>query len=146
MKRSLSLEPFSRDHNDGLILARKLQEDRPGALEEFRRAWEVELKDHFDEEERLLGPLCLEPERERLSQEHREIRDLAFSAQPDAPLLGRLLHDHIRWEERVLFTALEDRATADQLDLLERETRNLEERRWPNDPQREKLVKRRWSQ
>ncbi len=146
MKRHTSLEPFSRDHNDGLSLARKLQEDRPGALLEFRAAWEQELKDHFDEEERLLGPLCSEFELARLTNEHGEIRKLGFSAEPDVPLLGRLLHDHIRWEERMLFPALESRSSPEQLKAVQEEVETLERRRWPHDDQRMRLVQKRWGQ
>jgi hemerythrin-like domain-containing protein len=51
---------------------------------------------------------------------------------PDADLLRRLgeaLHDHIRWEERELFPAIEQAADAAQLEALERETAVIEQAR-----------------
>lgn len=144
MKRHPALEPFSRDHNDGLILARMLEEDRPGAMEEFRQAWSEELEDHFAEEEKLLGPCCTKDEMDQLMAEHESIRRAAFCETPDPKLVGRLLHDHIRWEERVLFPALESRMTASEFERLDQETRKLEMRRWQSDASRERLVRRRW--
>lgn len=144
MKRHPALEPFSRDHNDGLILARKLEEDRPGALAMFHAGWEQELRDHFEEEERLFGPTCTKDELHQLQAEHRAIQKAAFADSPEPKELGRLLHDHIRWEERVLFPSLESRMSGTELDALEEQSRLLEARRWPLDPQRERLVRRRW--
>ena len=69
MKRAFALEPFSRDHNDGLHLARTLKEERPAAPALAREAWEGELADHFAEEERLLGPLASGDSAKRLAQE-----------------------------------------------------------------------------
>jgi len=80
MKRHPALQPFSRDHNVGLVLARSLQTAPDnGARHEVARklleAWDVELKDHFSEEERLLGPLASEGMAERLRHEHRVIAE-----------------------------------------------------------------------
>lgn len=144
MKRHPALEPFSRDHNDGLILARKLEEDRPGAMEEFLQGWNTELEDHFEEEERLLGQCCTKDQLDQLVGEHQAIRSAAFSESPDPKLVGRLLHDHIRWEERVLFPSLESRMTPSEVERLDQEARKLEMRRWPHDSSRERLVKKRW--
>lgn len=147
MKRHLALEPFSRDHNDGLILARHLDLHGSAALAEFRAAWDAELRDHFEEEERLLGPLCRASEFAQMSQEHREIRALGVEAQDDdaARELGRRLHDHIRWEERVLFVAIEGRATESELAALASALEPLETRRGVANPLRAELVRRRRS-
>ncbi len=143
MKRHPALEPFSRDHNDGLILARGLQLSREGADEAFKHAWEVELQDHFAEEERLLGPLAESAFREQLIAEHLAIEDL-MGKLPDSRLeLGNALHDHIRWEERVLFPAIEGAATPEMLVSLAMETDQLEVRRWKLDARREELIRRR---
>jgi mannose-6-phosphate isomerase-like protein (cupin superfamily) len=113
MKRHTSLEPFSRDHNVGLNLARRLSREGSVAFPELRDAWRSELQDHFREEERLLLPLCDEDSRERLLREHAQIAQLAEEGETDAEarLVGDLLHDHIRWEERELFVALEHRCS-----------------------------------
>lgn len=145
MKRHPSLEPFSRDHNDGLILARRLADQGKEALAEFRDAWTVELADHFAEEERLLGPLCSMSQREKLLREHGDIERRGKTAQSDeeAGELGRLLHDHIRWEERELFPALESSTPAATLASLGHAAISLEKRRSKTDARRAELVSRR---
>ncbi|HRQ72749.1 MAG TPA: hemerythrin domain-containing protein [Phycisphaerales bacterium] len=125
LHRHAALQPLSREHMSGLIQARNLQraagEGRGAcvrAAAEFVRVWQAEIVGHFDDEERLLVPLIDDPaSRERLVREHREIRALADrcravaageGVQPEAlARLGTLLHDHIRWEERALFEAIQ---------------------------------------
>lgn len=144
MKRHPALEPFSRDHNDGLILARALIEGRPGATERFREEWDRELSDHFAEEERLLLPLVTEPLAERLVHEHRTIARFGLTLPESALDLGRALEAHIRWEERELFPEIERHLTDSQAAWLAEETARLEEKRWPDNPRRELLVRRRY--
>ncbi|MCZ7633714.1 MAG: hemerythrin domain-containing protein [Phycisphaerales bacterium] len=109
----------------GLIQARSLlraSRDGPGAgaraVEAFMRVWRAEVSEHFDDEERLLIPLISDAaSRDRLLREHAEIRavveecgnDPVGAGRQPALLarLGSLLHDHIRWEERVLFEAIQ---------------------------------------
>ncbi|MBZ0213048.1 MAG: hemerythrin domain-containing protein [Nitrospirae bacterium] len=158
MKRHPALQPFSRDHNVGLVLARSLQTaSDDGARREVARklleAWDVELKDHFSEEERLLGPLASEGMAERLRHEHRVIAEWieAFRTTGEygtTAAVGTLLHDHIRWEERELFPAIEASATEEDLERLARETDGLEARRHdsPLAPRRGERMDRRASQ
>lgn len=143
MKRHPALEPFSRDHNDGLILARNLELDRDGAIEAMRLAWNVELEDHFAEEERLLIPLASEAAADRLRAEHEEIARRVQRLPDEPEALGVLLRDHIRWEERVLFVEIEKTATEAQLATLAEQTDALELRRHEHDAQRKRLVRRR---
>jgi hemerythrin-like domain-containing protein len=109
----------------GLILARTLRraadgtvDDRKRAVDEFVARWTVELRPHFDDEERLLLPIIDRSDlRERLVEEHRALRERAAQCERCASAvaqdakavrrLGVLLHDHIRWEERVLFEAIQ---------------------------------------
>lgn len=148
MRRHPSLEPFSRDHNDGLILARRLSMRGEYELPSFHKAWEEELRDHFAEEERLLQPLCTPEEWERMIMDHETIRTLGLdgATEADARQLGELLHDHIRWEERELFIAIERRATPEALDQLGKDLEALEERRGEANPRRAELVERRKQQ
>jgi mannose-6-phosphate isomerase-like protein (cupin superfamily) len=147
MKRHPSLEPFSRDHNVGLILARRLIAGEDGSLAAFQDAWRAEFSDHFTEEERLLGPLALEHERQRLLDEHASIAALGERAESgeDAAELGRQLEAHIRWEERELFPSIEQHATTAALASLAVLTERLERRRAesPLAPRRSELVARR---
>lgn len=145
MKRHKALEPFSRDHNTGLILARSLLIGRDGAEQAVREAWANELKDHFAEEERLLGLLLDKSFLERLVDEHHQIARQIVELPASMAALGAALHDHIRWEERELFPWIEVHATEQQLADVEREANLLEVRRWETDVRRKELVTRRWS-
>lgn len=81
-------------------------------------------------------PLTDDPAmRARLLDEHRRLRDLADrcigdpARDPDLlRCMGVLLHDHIRWEERVLFEAI-PRGHPASLSALESEAARIEERR-----------------
>jgi len=140
MKRHPALEPFSRDHNTGLILARALIEKRPDAGEDLLRAWQSELKDHFREEERLLAPLATRESAFRLRQEHARIADLVARLPASGPALGTALEQHIRWEERQFFPEIQATAPEEALRLLSAETDRLEERRWEHGANRRRLV------
>lgn len=125
LKRHPSLQPFSREHMSGLVLARNLRRRplddsaRMTVVTEFMRGWERELAPHFADEERILLPIITDATLgDRLLAEHARLRELAValpsSAQPRTEQLmqqlGELLEDHIRWEERVLFETIQAQA------------------------------------
>ena len=143
MKRHQALESFSRDHNVGLTIARALIQQRPDAVEEFKRLWAQELGDHFDQEETLLGPLLDQVRLECLVAVHSEIRRLRDLLPLSMRELGKLLDAHIRWEERELFPWIEATATTDQLAALNSATDVMEECRWTDNELRRQLVLRR---
>lgn len=145
--RHESLRPLSRDHYQGLVQSQRLLAIgasnglHPYAvLKDFVDKWKGEIACHFEDEELLL-PLLIasDADRERLHQEHTMLRsmtarltdDLIRGAyDPDAVRrLGQLLHDHIRWEERVLFEGIQTSATADQLRELAEATARIEQSR-----------------
>lgn len=147
IERHEALAPFSRDHYNGLVHARRLVKSASGdrvqrheALAGFLDAWEREIAPHFRDEERLLiermGDLVPEPERRRLLEEHREIeadaaraRELRRQTNPDPRQLreiGERLERHIRWEERSLFELIQRRAGEDRLEDLGKETAVIE--------------------
>jgi hemerythrin-like domain-containing protein len=143
IKRHAALVPLSRDHQLGLQQARLLREaadktsaDRVGAVKGFLAAWDKEIHLHFDDEEHLFGPHLTPDEKARLESEHEDLRSRARdavskakSADPGADwtrTLGDKLNDHIRWEERQLFNALQDRMTMAQLAELAQETAEVE--------------------
>ncbi len=162
MKRNPSLEPFSRDHNVGLILVRQLIQSAKESDQACRQVaqvlsqyWKDELEDHFVEEEELLTPLIPDEElRSRLVGDHRDfaqyvgLSDSGSCKPADLESMGRLLNDHIRWEERVLFPSIERTATTSQLSELLTKTTLLESRRshsaW--SPRRGELMRRREEQ
>jgi hypothetical protein len=129
VKRAEALRPLSREHLVALLAAKKLKEaDR---LEEATRAfldfWHGDGRRHFrlEEEELLPGwAFHAEVDREgvrRMLDEHLAIRREALRLEAgEATLeetreLGRLLHDHVRFEERQLFPRVE--ADLDYTDL-----------------------------
>jgi iron-sulfur cluster repair protein YtfE (RIC family) len=146
LKRDESLQPFSRDHFMGLKAANRLTQavaaddaEKCAAAAYFHQCWDAEIADHFREEEQLLIPLMLDSEIQQMRQEHDSIRNLVATdrqrhgAAPPAAhwcsALGRELHDHIRWEERTLFGAIQDRATPTQLAAVGKATAEIEKRR-----------------
>lgn len=159
LKRHPSLEAFSRDHNVGLVLGRRLdqaaalgKESRYEAVRTLLQYWHDELEDHFAEEERLLSPLIPSAEfKRRLAAEHDEISQLIArlatgDVEPElVARTGNLLYDHIRWEERALFPAIERSATPLALRDLAEQAARLEARRSDStwSPRRAELMKRR---
>lgn len=126
MKRSDALRPLSEEHHLGLVAARGLRRagrgDRPlaEAVAWFMAAWRAEIQPHFRAEEEYLLPAFAQaappddPLIVRTLVEHVALRravhaleraeagDLALAAE-----IGQALDDHIRFEERVLFPAIE---------------------------------------
>ncbi len=148
LKRHPSLQPLSRDHYGGLVQADRLCKAaaadveasvRRGAVADFLDAWHREIAEHFEDEERLFRDLMNEPETAKLHEQHQALRTLAEQAHdhrrqvdPGADwcrTLGEALRDHIRWEERELFPAIQARATPEQLETLARHTAPIEQRR-----------------
>lgn len=149
MKRHHALEPFSRDHYGGLVVARNLKE-KPGpeSLAELKEAWQLEMEDHFREEEVTLSPLAPAEMAARLLREHQAIRELVERAEKNSLSeaeqvhLGHLMHDHIRWEERELFPIIQQDP---RIETIEPVAQAMEQRRHQSALQgrREELVTRR---
>ena len=127
MKRSRELRELSVQHHHGLVAARNLRLAAEGklplaeAVSDFLSTWEREIQPHFRAEEEILLPAFarIVPEDDlritRLLTEHVALRRAVRSlkrAEPEqlGPLaaeIGRALDDHIRFEERILFPAVE---------------------------------------
>jgi mannose-6-phosphate isomerase-like protein (cupin superfamily)/hemerythrin superfamily protein len=135
MKRHPALEPFSRDHNVSLVLARELSRQDQGSGEKLLAVWRDEMHDHFSTEERLLSPLATKESAERLTSEHRLIESLVerIAAEPEnvdlLSKVGRVLDAHVRWEEQEFFPEIERSASARQLSALAKSTEQIEVRR-----------------
>lgn len=129
MKRDATLVPLSRDHHHALVLARALRDPatakraglpvEPEALiAHVRRRFVVDLEPHFRAEERALVPQCrgsgvLEAHALRVERDHESLRDIVASLAAGPALSGHLdafarqLEDHVHFEEREWFPALE---------------------------------------
>lgn len=143
INRHEALVPLSRDHFTGLAHASRLikaaGKDRAArhlALSGFIDAWNAEIADHFDDEERLfLGHIDAD-DKQRLLEEHARIRALAIEARelkhsvdPSPERIrhiGQTLNDHIRWEERELFGRIEGRLDEEQLNAIAKSTASIE--------------------
>lgn len=144
LQRHPALQDLSRDHQLILWHAREmrwtLEEDRraqPWAVvvREFLRFWQREGILHLQEEEEVVLPtygrrVPLEgnetvrhvlADHAWLHQATGELQYLLQTGQEDGALLGaigRRLHDHVRLEERLLFQAIQDTLTEEELDRL----------------------------
>lgn len=122
MKRSPILQPLSREHHSALTLAKACERAaRSGdasqvesACQRAIQAYSEELEAHFQIEEQSLLPLLQSQDTlaQRTLAEHRQLRSLLNDLRcDDANALasfGRRLAEHVRFEERILFAALED--------------------------------------
>jgi len=128
IKRSKELAPLSREHHDGLLFAWKIKRGLANGTSietlcnYIRWFWTNHLETHFKDEETVLvkflpadNPLVLQ-----MFKEHAQIRDLITSLGKEANpsslrLLAELINKHIRFEERKLFTYVEEVLTPEQL-------------------------------
>ena len=129
MKRSDALAPVSREHHQALFVAQKLTratgDTAAHAAAALREFWESAGRRHFHVEEDTILSL-IDPGREevrRIYAEHAELRHLIArvsdeSSADDLNRLGTMLHDHIRYEERVVFPAIEAELSPAELERL----------------------------
>jgi hypothetical protein len=145
MKRDPSLVRLSRDHHRGLVWAMRLERELPTASDAQVREmwtqlvafWQTGLLPHFRTEcecllARLLryavgGAGAVGQLIDRTQHDHLQLNSLMVSIADTENLaehretlarFGRLLRDHIRWEEAVLFEATQEQLTASELAAL----------------------------
>jgi len=122
IKRHQALVSFSRDHHFGLLLVWKIRQGLEKAIRPERitnyvlYAFDNDLRHHFSEEERLI--FCklppADPLRLQAENEHAAIYKLVEKLRSDKTndeLLtefAQSLQDHIRFEERILFTYMQE--------------------------------------
>ncbi|MFN3760414.1 MAG: hemerythrin domain-containing protein [Algoriphagus aquaeductus] len=129
LKRHPALHHLSHDHHHGLLLCWKIRQGFKLDVEHDRMKtycewfWENHLQAHFEEEEKLIFPILPEDDpmiRQALS-EHKRLRKLFFTWENPAKTLGQIEEDlekHIRFEERVLFSVIQEKASATQLEVI----------------------------
>ena len=125
MKRGIELQRLSMDHHQALVVAKKTRHaaELPGeqiiqVWNEIQENYKSEMELHFQKEEKFLLPALnaagLETHVERVLYEHHQLRDLLAQDQLSATKLrefSELLKEHVRFEERELFSAAEDLLT-----------------------------------
>ena len=129
MKRHETLAPLSREHHGALVLARLLRNDAPvyKGLPEQPEAkavyalnfFKTNLQEHFSKEETLLDEVkkcngSIEMLAGEIISEHQQLSKMFELLQDTKNLpaildkLGRLLEEHIRKEERILFPLIQE--------------------------------------
>lgn len=129
VKRHQALQPWSHDHHHGLLLSWKIKKGFSLGIDPLRIKnytdwfWNSQLKIHFKTEEEFIFPI-LGNENTMVQQalkEHQKLKTL-FESQEDVSHtlseIERLINDHIRFEERVLFNAIQEVASNEELELL----------------------------
>jgi len=129
IKRSPQLAPLSREHHEGLLFVWKVRQGllNGTSMDKLRNYviwyWKEHTKPHFYQEEKILLPYMPDnhPWVAQLQSEHAQIREFILNLDREADneifkSLTDLAERHIRWEERKLFTYLEEHLTQAQLD------------------------------
>lgn len=129
IKRHQALQPWSRDHHHGLLLSWKIKKGFSLGIDLQRIKnytdwfWNNHLKSHFETEEAFIFPILgnNHPLVERALDDHRNLKSFFEYPVADTEVLSEiesLMNDHIRFEERVLFNAIQEVATDDEIKLL----------------------------
>lgn len=125
LRRDPALVPLSHDHHHALVQSARLRDaaaGEPGPALEVGRAfihhWHRAMIGHFEDEEQVLFPAVRAARGEdvaRLLEEHAEIAGLVVELESTLAggsdvrelllRIGWLVHDHVRFEERVHFEA-----------------------------------------
>ena len=132
IKRHQALVSFSRDHHFGLLLVWKIRQGLAKAINPERitnyvlYAFDNDLRQHFSEEERLMFSKLPagDPLRQQAENEHASIYGLVEKLRSDKTKEAWLtqfansLQDHIRFEERTLFTYMQEKLGAADLETI----------------------------
>ncbi len=137
LKRSIQLQPLSREHHDGLLFVWKIRQGLQNdthldLLQKYVRwFWKNHIKSHFSQEEKILLPYLPadHPLGKKLRDDHTAIRELMLSIdkeveRQDLINLSNLIEVHIRWEEREFFQYLESTLPEAELNDISKELNN----------------------
>jgi len=139
VKRNENLVVLSHEHHHGLVFCTRLNKAHKAddeILQSFvKEFWDNNLASHFESEERLLLPFLEDDKIARqFLTEHSQIRALiqAISennhknVKKDILKLAKLINDHIRFEERIMFPWLEKTLTPNELIAIGNELKDTE--------------------
>ncbi len=137
IKRHETLKPLSRDHHHGLLLCWKIRQgikrnvDPERILAYCRAFHDRQLLPHFALEEEAIFPVLGNEDDmvKRALSDHRRLTRLFTGTDEPLTRISRIeeeLEAHIRFEERVLFNAIEAVATPADLDRIDRLHDSLE--------------------
>ena len=155
LHRVQALQPLSRQHHQGLMVSLLLSKGLKKSLttkpmrDFILQFWQDDLLKHFEVEEQELVPIAtryptLEPLITRMLLEHQQILLLVNRINNEARVeqletikdFADKLEQHIRFEERELFEALQNNLSKEDLALLELAFQSIVEKdfcdRYPN--------------
>ncbi len=132
MKRHQQLQPLSRQHHNGLLMALLIKKGMKkkaslSLMNDFiNNGWNEELKEHFEMEETVLLPALRQKSfdpllTDQLISEHRQIRLLVEktfvnqATEAELESFASLLEKHIRFEEQIFFPKAEEILTEKEL-------------------------------
>ena len=128
IKRSRQLATLSREHHEDLLFVWKIKQGIAFDIPAKRIAnycewfWENKLKDHFSKEEHALGTLLPVDDHliNTMMEDHQAITRKMEEVINDASYfslqrLSQILYHHIRFEERNLFTHIQQVVPTDKL-------------------------------
>ncbi len=131
IKRSKELVPLSKEHHEGLLFGWKIKQGlRNGTphqtISEFIQwFWEADLQEHFRKEEEVLavhlpaGNALVQQMLEEHEQLEAQVRLCAMIQDEELFIqLADGLHNHIRFEERVLFPFAENNISRATMALI----------------------------
>lgn len=136
IKRIEALKPLSRDHHHALLLCWKIKTGftKNVAAERIKKycdwIYSQEITPHFKEEEEFIYPVLGNDNTMviRALKEHRELRNLFESKvnlKVNLVTIAGKLQEHIRFEERELFNAVQDAATPKQIEYITDNTHEI---------------------
>lgn len=115
MKRSEALTLLSHEHHHALVISKRLQDawkKGPEILiaywQEVQAELELELLQHFEEEEAGFGDLLTGELQAQFLADHKQLRALLKTEKPEEIVqFAQQLRAHVRFEEREMFSWLE---------------------------------------
>jgi iron-sulfur cluster repair protein YtfE (RIC family) len=129
IKRSITLQPLSREHHHGLLLCWKIRTGlkKDVAIDRIKKYsdwfFTNSLSAHFNIEEEFIFPLLGNDHKlvKKALTDHRRLKRLFHNTthiKKSLSLLEEELEKHIRFEERILFPAIEKVVTEKELTLI----------------------------
>ena len=129
IRRAEYLKQLSRDHHHGLLLGWKIRQGiqkkiAPDRIHNYVKwFFESYLQNHFEIEEKLVYPIlgASDSNIKKAIDEHKCMKELVFG---DGDLLSRMvrlsfdMEGHIRFEERILFNLIQQKATEEDISQL----------------------------
>lgn len=152
IQRHKAIKPYSREHHHGLLLCWKIREGfkRNIALDRIKKyadyLWESQIQPHFIAEEKYMFPVLGDTHKmvQQAKKEHLRLEKLFNEKKNITEALEAIqveLNEHIRFEERILFNKIQEIASKEELEIIDKHHENLDSEDW-NDPFWEEFKKK----